>query len=201
MRRENLTEDLKNSPQTTRRSAPLWVQILVGVGLLALLVFLAIGLFRAQHPILSVGSAAPDFTLKLFDGYSYGEMDQVSLSDLRGKVVVINFWASWCVTCADEAAFLETAWRQYQPTGQVVFLGVDYTDVESKALDYLADFDVTYPNGPDLGTRIAPVFNRNIAMPETYILDQQGILRHAQIGPFQSVAEIQAAIEPLLMGR
>ncbi len=201
MRQEHLTEDLKNSPQTTRRAAPLWAQVLVGVGLLALLVFLAIGLFRAQHPILSVGSTAPDFSLKLFDGYSYGEMGQVNLSDLRGKVVVINFWASWCVTCADEASFLETAWRHYQPTEQVVFLGVDYSDVETKALAYLAEFNVTYPNGPDLGTRITPIFNRNIAMPETYILDQQGVLRRTQIGPFQSVAEIQSAIDPLLTGR
>jgi cytochrome c biogenesis protein CcmG, thiol:disulfide interchange protein DsbE len=194
-------EDSKNSPQATRRAAPLWVQILIWAGLLALLVFLVIGLFRAQHPILSVGSTVPDFTLKLFDGYPYNEMSQVSLSDLRGKVVVINFWASWCVTCADEASFLETAWLHYRPAGQVVFLGVDYSDVESKALAYLSEFNVTYPNGPDLGTRIAPIFNRNIAMPETYILDQRGVLRQTQIGPFQSMAEIQSAIEPLLAGR
>ena len=96
---------------------------------------------------------------------------------------------------------MEAAWRYYQPDGQVVFLGVDYTDVDSKALDFLSKYDITYPNGPDLGTRITPIFNRNIAMPETYIIDQQGILRYKQIGPFQSMTQIQSAIDPLLRGR
>jgi cytochrome c biogenesis protein CcmG/thiol:disulfide interchange protein DsbE len=196
-----MSQDSKNPPVVTRRGAPLWVQVLIWIGLLTILFFLGVGLFRAQHPIISIGSTVSDFTLELFDGYQYQGADQVSLSDLRGKVVVVNFWASWCVTCADEAPLVEAAWRYYQPAGQVVFLGVDYTDVESKALDYLSDFDVTYPNGPDLGTRITPIFNRNIAMPETYILDAQGILQYKMIGPFQSLEEIQSAIDPLLIGR
>jgi cytochrome c biogenesis protein CcmG/thiol:disulfide interchange protein DsbE len=78
---------------------------------------------------------------------------------------------------------------------------VDYTDVDSKALEFLSRFSITYPNGPDLGTRITPIFNKNIAMPETYIIDQEGILRQEQIGPFQSVAEIRSAIGPLLSGK
>jgi cytochrome c biogenesis protein CcmG, thiol:disulfide interchange protein DsbE len=200
--RDNAMEnDLENEPVVIRHSAPRWVQILVWAGLLTLLVFLGAGLFRAQHPIIAVGSKVPGFTLKLFDGYSYRDQDQVSLAGLKGKVIVVNFWASWCVTCADEAPAMEAAWRHYQPEDQVVFLGVDYTDVDSKALDFLSDFGITYPNGPDLGTRITPIFNRNIAMPETYIIDQQGILRYEQIGPFQSQAEIRAAIDPLLAGK
>jgi cytochrome c biogenesis protein CcmG/thiol:disulfide interchange protein DsbE len=196
-----MEEKLVESNDVPRRGAPLWVQILVWVGLLALLVLLGLGLFRAQHPIISIGSKVPDFTLKLFDNYQYQNANQTSLASLRGKVVVVNFWASWCVTCADEAPDMEAAWQYYQPEGQVVFLGVDYTDVDSKALDFLSKYKITYPNGPDLGTRITPIFNRNIAMPETYILDQQGILRFKQIGPFQSVVEIRSAIDPLLGGR
>ena len=197
-----MAQNLTNSPALApRRGAPLWAQILVWVGLLALLVVLALGLFRAQHPILSMGSKVPDFTLKLFDGYPYRSANQVNLAALRGKVVVVNFWASWCVTCADEAPAMEAAWNYYQPAGQVVFLGVDYTDVDAKALLFLTHFNITYPNGPDLGTRITPIFNRNIAMPETYIVDQQGILRNEQIGPFQSVADIRSVIDPLLNGR
>ena len=195
---------LKNSANPTaavRRGAPLWAQILVWIGFAAILIFLVLGLFRAQHPILSVGSKVSDFTLKLFDGYSYENAGQVRLADLRGKVVVVNFWASWCVTCADEAAYVEAAWQHYQTEGKVIFLGVDYTDVDSKALEYLARFNITYPNGPDLGTRITPIFNRNIAMPETYIIDQKGFLRHEQIGPFASTAEIQSIIDPLIIGK
>jgi cytochrome c biogenesis protein CcmG/thiol:disulfide interchange protein DsbE len=194
-------QTLTNRPDGQHRSVAPWVQILLWVGLFALMVILGLGLFRAQHPIISIGSKVPDFTLTLFPGYSYQGADQVSLSDLLGKVVVVNFWASWCVTCADESPDMEAAWLYYQPKGQVVFLGVDYTDVDSKALDFLSKYEITYPNGPDLGTRITPIFNRNIAMPETYIIDQQGILRHEQIGPFQSLAEIHSAIEPLLVGR
>ena len=189
-----------NSSNPSRRGAPLWVQILVWAVLLGLLVLLGLGLFRAQHPIMSIGSHVPDFTLKLFDQYPYQSTNQVSLNGLRGKVVVVNFWASWCLTCADEAPAMQSAWSYYQSSGQVVFLGVDYTDVDSKALDFLSRFAITYPNGPDLGTRITPIFNRNIAMPETYIVDQQGVLRFKQIGPFQSVDEIRAAIDPLISG-
>jgi cytochrome c biogenesis protein CcmG, thiol:disulfide interchange protein DsbE len=196
-----MSQNPLQTSSVARRGAPLWVQILVWVGLLALLVLLGLGLFRAQHPILSVGSRVSNFTLKLFDEYQYNNAGQVRLSDLGGKVVLVNFWASWCVTCADEAPYVEAAWRYYQPDGRAVFLGVDYTDVDSKALEYLARFDISYPNGPDLGTRITPIFNRNIAMPETYIIDQHGILRHEQIGPFQSMAEIQSIIDPLLSGR
>lgn len=194
---------LGNSAATlaSRKGAPLWVQVLVWIGLLGLLILLLLGLIRVQHPIMSIGSKVPDFTLKLFDNYHYKDEGQVSMTALHDKVVVVNFWASWCVTCADEAADMEAAWRYYQPGDQVVFLGVDYSDVDSKALDFLSRFAITYPNGPDLGTRITPIFNRNIAMPETYIIDQQGVLRYKQIGPFQSMAEIRSAIDPLLGGR
>jgi cytochrome c biogenesis protein CcmG, thiol:disulfide interchange protein DsbE len=194
---------LGNSAATlaSRKGAPLWVQVLVWIGLLGLLILLLLGLIRVQHPIMSIGSKVPDFTLKLFDNYHYKDEGQVSMTALHDKVVVVNFWASWCVTCADEAAEMEAAWRYYQPGDQVVFLGVDYSDVDSKALDFLSRFAITYPNGPDLGTRITPIFNRNIAMPETYIIDQQGVLRYKQIGPFQSMAEIRSAIDPLLGGR
>ncbi len=196
-----MEQNLTNPPAVTRRRTPIWVWILVLVVILAALALYALlgfGLIQAQHPIISNGSKVPDFTLTLFDGYKYEGKDQASLSGLKGKVVVVNFWASWCVTCADEAPAMESAWRYYQPGNQVVFLGVDYTDVDSKALSFLDKFKITYPNGPDLGTRITPIFNRNIAMPETYIIDQQGILRFKQIGPFQSIEEIQSAIDPLL---
>jgi cytochrome c biogenesis protein CcmG, thiol:disulfide interchange protein DsbE len=183
-----------------RRGAPIWIQMSIWVVLAGILVMLLLGLFHAQHPILRVGSKVSDFTLTLFDDYTYGAVKQVKLSELRGKVVVVNFWASWCTTCADEAVFVEEAWKHYESTNNVVFLGVDYTDVDSKALAYLDQFGITYPNGPDLGTRITPIFNRNIAMPETYIIDQRGILRHQQIGPFLSTGEIQSILDPLING-
>jgi len=184
-----------------KRGVPLWVQILVWIGLLGLLGLLAAGLLKAKNPIIAVRSSVPDFTVPLFSGYEYNTASEVKLSELKGKVVLVNFWASWCQPCRTEAADLESAWQSYADKGQVVFLGVDYVDTEPEARSYMNDFNISYPNGPDMGTRISQIFNRNLGVPETYVIDQEGILRFIQIGPFQSVAEIQSVIDPLLAGR
>jgi cytochrome c biogenesis protein CcmG/thiol:disulfide interchange protein DsbE len=178
-------------PEETARKGPQWGRILVWVGLFALLGLLAMGLIRTQRGPITVGDRVPNFTLTTFDGQT------IQLEDLQGKVVVLNFWASWCKPCEQEAADLETAWRMYQPGGEVVFLGVDYVDTEPEALGYLEKFEITYPNGPDLGTRISQAF-RIRGVPETYFIDKDNTLRQVQIGPFSSLAQIQAAIEPLL---
>ena len=191
-----MTQPILESP-APRRSVPVWAQILIWTGLLALLGFLAASLFKAQRPMIKIGATVPDFTLSLYDGYGYNNAEQVSLSELRGKVVMINFWASWCVPCEEEAPDLEAAWRLYQPGGEVVFLGVDYLD-PLNGMSYLEKFDITYPNGPDKQERISSIFNRNMGVPETYFIDRQGVLRYIQIGPFQSVGEIQAILSPLL---
>lgn len=161
------------------------------IAIFALLALLAFGLLRNQEGPVTIGETAPNFTLTTFEG------EQISLQDLKGKVVVLNFWASWCKPCEEEAAELETAWRIYQPGGEVVFLGVDYVDTETEALTYLEKFDVTYPNGPDLRTQISQAF-RIRGVPETYIIGRDGKLAAFKISPFLSLAEIQGMIDPLL---
>ncbi len=168
-----------------------WGQWLAWGGLLVLLAVLALGLLRTQRGPVAPGERAPDFTLTTFDD------DQILFDDLRGKVVVLNFWASWCKPCESEAAELEAVWKEYEPGGQVIFLGVDYVDTEREALAYLRRFNITYPNGPDLGTRISQAY-RMSGVPETYIIDRDGTLAYVKIGPFLSVDEIRAAIDPLL---
>jgi len=92
---------------------------------------------------------------------------------------------------------MQQAWTEYEPTGQVVFLGADYVDTEPEARVYLKKFGITYPNGPDLATHISQYF-RIKGVPETYFIDQDGVLKYVQVGPFSSIDQIRAQIDPLL---
>ncbi len=187
---------LSTAPEK-KRGVPLWAQILVWTFLVIFLALMGIGVTRAQQGTVQPGYEIPNFSLTLFSGYEYNGQSEVKISDLRGKVIFINFWASWCKPCAQEAPVLEKAWRYYQPDGKVVFLGVDYVDTEPEARIFLKKFGNTYPNGPDLGTRISQMF-RIKGVPETYIVDTSGILRYVKIGPFVNVDEIRAVVDPLL---
>jgi cytochrome c biogenesis protein CcmG/thiol:disulfide interchange protein DsbE len=156
--------------------------------ILALLGLLAWGLRKVQAGPLSTGMA-PDFTITDFDGTT------VTLSELRGQVVIINFWASWCPPCREEAAYLEATWRKYEGRG-VVFIGVDWVDTEKEALAYIDEFDITYLNGPDIGTRVAQAYNIQ-GVPETFFVAKNGELRGVHIGPLQS-PQLDEKIEELL---
>jgi cytochrome c biogenesis protein CcmG/thiol:disulfide interchange protein DsbE len=189
-----MTETLIPAP---RRGVPLWAQIIIWVFLVGLLVGLGIALYRTQQGTVQPGQVIDDFTLPLYSGYDMGGKSEIHLKDLRGKVVVVNFWASWCKPCEQEAAELQQAWTEYEPTGQVVFLGVDYVDTEPEARVYLKKFGITYANGPDLATRISQYF-RTQGVPETYFIDQDGVLQYVKIGPFNSIQQIRTQIDRLL---
>ncbi len=161
------------NPPPENRLSPL-SRALAFILVLALLSLLGWGLVRAEQGQVSSG-LAPDFTLTNFEG------ETIRLSDLRGKVVIINFWASWCTTCREEAAYLERTWRKYQ-NEDVFFIGVDYVDTKEKALEYIAEYDITYFNGPDVGTRIAQAYNIQ-GVPETFFVSKSGELSGLHIGP------------------
>ncbi len=190
-----MTQTSPEGPPEKKR-VPVWAQALVWIGVIALFGVVALGLRRTQQGTVQVGETAPDFTLTSFPGYDYEGASQVKLSDLKGKIVVINFWASWCKPCEQEANDLEEAWRLYQPEGDVVFLGVDYVDTEPEALGYLEKFDITFANGADLGTRISQAF-RIKGVPETYFIDRDGVIHYIQVGPFQSLSQITSVIDSL----
>jgi cytochrome c biogenesis protein CcmG, thiol:disulfide interchange protein DsbE len=173
------------------RRLPVWVTGLAFLVLLAFLVMIGLGLKRAQQGPILRGQAVPPILLTTFDGPA------VNTSELKGKVVVLNFWASWCKPCEGEAAALESAWQSYKPGGNVVFLGIDYVDTEPEARAYLKKFNISYTNGPDMGTKISQMF-RITGVPETYIIDRNGKLAFAQIGPFSTLDEIRSVIDPLL---
>lgn len=186
---EDTSEVLPVEPTS---QAPAWRRVLwqvIAFGLiLALLGLLAWGLRKTRAGQIQTGMA-PDFTLTSFSG------ETLTLSELRGQVVVINFWASWCPPCREEAPYLEQTWRKYKDQG-VVFIGVDYVDTEKEALAYIEEFDITYFNGPDLGTRISQAYNMQ-GVPETFYIAKNGALSGLKIGPLVP-PELDQKIEELL---
>lgn len=158
------------------------VTLVVGtIFLLILIGVMAVNLFGDESGN-GPGDEAAEFTLPLFDQF---EQDHVKLSDLRGQVVVVNFWASWCGECTKEAVLLEQASRDYQDRG-VVFLGVDYLDTDKKGLAYMAEYDITYPSGPDIGSLISRAYGIR-GVPETFFIDRAGKISHVQIGPIEKM--------------
>jgi len=178
-------QEEQSSPTGGRKNIGIIIAFAV---ILTLLGLLAWGLKKAQAGPLDKGMA-PDFSITGFDGRT------VTLSKLQGQVVIVNFWASWCPPCREEAAYLEETWRKYKDKG-VVFIGVDWVDTEKEALAYIDEFDITYLNGPDIGTRAAQAYNIQ-GVPETFFVAKNGELRGVHIGPLAS-PQLDEKIEKLL---
>jgi cytochrome c biogenesis protein CcmG/thiol:disulfide interchange protein DsbE len=172
------------------------------IGLVVLAAVALVGVFVAGM-VLSAqpgsrpaeGSPAPDFPLELYPQYRAGLPEKIQLSGLRGKVVVLNFWASWCVECRKESDALEATWREYRARGLVV-LGVDYLDTETPAFQYLRDYDTTYAVGPDIQQQIARLY-RITGVPETFFIDRKGVVRKTVIQALTK-QELAATVEALL---
>lgn len=158
-----------------------WGAVLVWGGIVALLALLGWGLLNATATRPDSGDAAPSFEMQFFDGYEWNDLSTANLEDMRGNVVVLNFWASWCVECRLEADLLENAWRQYRDQG-VIFLGIAYVDADAKSLAYMQEFDVSYPNAPDRGTSISKAYHIT-GVPETFFIDKNGQVARTVIGP------------------
>ena len=93
----------------------------------------------------------------------------------------------------EEGAALEEVWQEVKDEGDIIFIGVNYVDTEKDSLAFLEKYGITFPNGPDLGSRISRIFMVD-AVPESYIIDRDGRLVAIQIGAFQSADEIRAAL-------
>lgn len=144
------------------------------VGMLAVVTVIALQMLRNNIEPPTHGPA-PDFTLALYEGESF------TLSEQRGKYVVINFWGSWCGPCRDEAPELQQAWETFRDQG-VVVVGVGFRDVEREARKFIDQMGLTYPNGNDEGLRITAVYAITGA-PETYIVGPDGNVAAFMIGP------------------
>jgi len=145
------------------------VAVTLVAGLLAVLVWkVAQGSGKTSEP--------KNFTLPRLD-----RPGKLELASLRGKVVVLNFWASWCVpACYDEAPALERTWREYKDKG-VTVVGVDVQDKEEAAREFLAKFNHSFPNAPDPKGRVSVDYGV-YGVPETFFIDRKGRVRFKVVG-------------------
>jgi len=153
------------------------LRYLIPLGIfLVLVVFLAIGLGRDPHEVPSplINKAAPTFRLPQLKEPT----KTFSAADMRGKVWVLNVWASWCVSCRDEHPHL----LEYAKTGAVPIYGLNWKDRREDALAWLGELGDPYVlSAADLDGRVAIDYGVYGA-PETYLIDQNGTIRYKQIG-------------------
>jgi cytochrome c biogenesis protein CcmG/thiol:disulfide interchange protein DsbE len=167
-----------DSPSPSRR----WIRLawLVGPGL----VFVALLAFGI---VLKGDAVEPGDQAPSVEAPSLGGDSVVALDDLRGKPVLVNFWASWCVPCKAEAELLEAAYRRYGD--DVAFVGVNVKDARSDALAFLDRYDVSYPQVRDEGLEWYDGFGLT-GQPETFLIDGDGeIVEHVK-GEFTSTDDL-----------
>jgi cytochrome c biogenesis protein CcmG, thiol:disulfide interchange protein DsbE len=152
-----------------------WVIPLAAVPVLALLTY---GFWtdpRGEVRSPLIGKPAAPFTLSTFAG------PPLSLENLRGRVVVVNFWASWCVpACYEEAPVLQQVWRDYQGRG-VTLVGINIQDKDDAARKFMEQFEFTFPNAMDVGGKVAVDYGV-YGVPETFFIDRKGRIRERKVG-------------------
>ena len=168
------------------------LSVVLVVGLLALLVW------KVSHQVGNSTVAGdlrdgkqphtPSFTLPRLDGGA------LASSELEGKAQVVNFWASWCIPCEEEAAVLDQGSRAYKD--RAVFIVVNVQDTEPLARDFMRRFGVTYPNGRDATGAIAVEYGMS-GVPETYFVDRDGHLSRTWQGALDE-ARLRSFLDELL---
>jgi cytochrome c biogenesis protein CcmG/thiol:disulfide interchange protein DsbE len=154
-----------------------WPRVIIPLAVVPVLLLLAYGFWTNPREIPSplLNKPAAKFSLTSFAGAP------LNLEQYRGQVVVLNFWASWCVpACYEEAPTLERTWQTYKDKG-VAVVGIDVQDKDEPARKFLAQFGHSFPNAPDPGGRVAIDYGV-YGVPETFFIDRQGRVRFKQVG-------------------
>jgi cytochrome c biogenesis protein CcmG/thiol:disulfide interchange protein DsbE len=150
------------------------IVILINVGLLAFLLIqlLTPATTPSSDPI--VGHSAPNFSLAALEPAA--GKSTLSLSDFKGKAIVLNFWASWCTPCKEELPLLESTWKQMQAQGKnVIVIGIDYQESSSAATSFLLQNGVTYPAALDASGSVASTYGIT-SLPDTFFINRNGIV-------------------------
>lgn len=201
------TQTPTSGPDTTaeRRERPLWLVLGLNIALLAVLVslvWLAVWYVRRDRvePVapssgdflaaqaLTVGAPAPEFSLPRLDG------GQIRLSDLRGRPVLVNFWASWCAPCRSEMPALDRIAREYQPSGLVV-VGVNQLEDPATVEQFVQEFGLSFPIALDRDGTVSRDW-RVYGIPQTYLVGPDGVIRKAWVGPL-AYESVMRALEEL----
>lgn len=177
------------SPRGGPRRLVLAAWLVAGVA--AIVAFLTVSVARPTGPVDTpiVGRPAPAFDLQTLDG------QRISLAELRGSPVVLNFWASWCIPCREEAPLLTAADATYRSRGLRI-LGVVYQDSSENAGSFMARYGQAYPGLLDPDGRTAIDYGV-FGIPETFFIDSTGVVRSRQVGPVTE-AELRRKIEAIL---
>lgn len=165
-----------------------FLAVLAAVAFVALLGF---GLVAKGGETIEVGQPAPDASVDLLEGDG-----EASLSDYRGRWTLLNFWASWCTPCRDEAPVLESYAREYRDDLEVV--GIAVKDNTDAAKAFAAEFDLTYDLLRDGAGELMDAYGI-AALPETFLVDPQGDLALIQRGPVDE-AFLEERVTPLITG-
>ena len=159
-----------------------------------LLIMLISGLLMAgcaggtsQNPW--IGKPAPDFQFQSPDGQA------TSLSDLRGKPVLINFWATWCSPCVYEMPYIQQIYDEWQEKG-LVLLAINIGESSSKVKGFLQSHGFSLPVLLDTEGKIAGQYGIR-PIPTSFFIDKDGIIQDVKVGPFQSTAEIESSLSKL----
>lgn len=170
---------------------------------LAVLSLSAVWIFVSRAPVAATtggspppspreGFSAPDFTLDTLDG------GEVSLSDLRGQIVLVNFWASWCPPCRAEMPAIERVYRSYKDLGlQVLAVNTTNQDEVGAASAFVQELGLTFPIPLDRTGSVSASYNLR-GLPSSYFIDRQGVIRSVVIGGPMSEALVQSKVEELL---
>ncbi len=191
-----MSESAENAPvqepvSKQRRKRTIFVYgvvSLLNVGLLALIVTQL--LTPAQHggSDTLIGHRAPNFSLAMLRSSSGKHM--LSLADFAGKPILLNFWASWCGPCKEEAPLLESTWKQVQVQGKdAVFLGIEFQGSSNDGISFLQSYNITYPAVLDASGSVASSYGVT-SLPVTIFINREGVVmgREARELSTQSLA-------------
>jgi cytochrome c biogenesis protein CcmG/thiol:disulfide interchange protein DsbE len=145
---------------------------LLNIGLLVLIWTQLLTPASGTQSNMFISHAAPNFSLATLRPFN--KQNMLSLTDFKGKAVVLNFWASWCGPCKEEAPLLEHAWKQVQGKN-VVFLGIDFQESSSNATNFLQSYNISYPAVLDTHGSVANKYAVT-SLPVTIFINRDGIV-------------------------